>query len=155
MSEGPCGLDSKPDESDEHFARQNWWLTLVLEQEESLSLAQGSDLEIDTDKLMGCSSSKPAEMPPFKPQPRCDSAHGFNLVASREFDPDKLEDPVSSWNVRSVPEGYPRDKLLPPDRQLHEKHLKKLNRFLKKLEDAPVKLGESRLKQEILCSLYR
>lgn len=91
---------------------------------------------------MGCSSSKPAEMPPFKPQPRCDSAHGFNLVASREFDPDKLEDPVSSWNVRSVPEGYPRDKLLPPDRQLHEKHLKKLNRFLKKLEDAPVKLGE-------------
>ena len=93
-------------------------------------------------------------MPPFKPTKpqRCDSAqsaHGFNVfnvVASRDdrFDPDKLEDPVSSWNLNSVPEGYPRDKLLPPDRELHEKHLKRLNRFLKDLEDAPIKLGESR-----------
>lgn len=100
---------------------------------------------------MGCSSSK-ADMPPFKPTkpPRCDSAHSahgfnvFNVVASRDdrFDPDKLEDPVSSWNLNSVPEGYPRDKLLPPDRKLHEKHLKRLNQFLKSLEDAPIKLGE-------------
>ena len=93
-------------------------------------------------------------MPPFKPTkpPRCDSAHSahgfnvFNVVASRDdrFDPDKLEDPVSSWNLNSVPEGYPRDKLLPPDRELHEKHLKRLNQFLKSLEDAPIELGESR-----------
>lgn len=103
---------------------------------------------------MGCSSSK-ADMPPFKPtkphsgRDSAPSAHGFNVfnvVALRDerFDPDKLEDPVSSWNLSSVPEGYPRDKLLPPDRELHEKHLKRLNRFLKNLEDAPMKLGESR-----------
>ena len=97
---------------------------------------------------MGCSESKPAATnPAFKAKLHSDHGHGFNLSAiqsemDKPFDPDKLQDPVSSWEVKPVPEGYPRDKLLPPDRQLHEKHMRKLNKFLKKVEDTSYHLGE-------------
>ena len=84
---------------------------------------------------MGCSTSKAAESPPSK-QKASASAHGFNIINGPDgFHPDALQDPESSWNLKPVPEGYPRDKLLPPDRELHEKHLRKLNRFLKKAQD--------------------
>ena len=102
---------------------------------------------------MGCSESKPAATnPAFKAKLHSDHGHGFNLSAiqsemDKPFDPDKLQDPVSSWEVKPVPEGYPRDKLLPPDRQLHEKHMRKLNKFLKKVEDTSYHLGEACLRQ--------
>ena len=101
---------------------------------------------------MGCSSSKPpAQNPAFKAKLHSDHGHGFSLYAiqsemDKPFDPDKLQDPVSSWEVKAVPEGYPREKLLPPDRQLHEKHMRKLNKFLKKIEDTSYHLGEACLR---------
>ena len=111
----------------------------------SLSLASATLASLAW--LMGCSSGKATEMPPFQPQRSKSgkSAHGFNLPLP-EFDPEKLEDPQSSWKLQAVPEGYPRDKLLPPDRELHQRHLKKLNRFLKQTEEDPIQLGESRPK---------
>eukprot|EP00434_Breviolum_minutum_P036393 symbB.v1.2.032242.t2/scaffold3784.1/size51792/3 len=54
-----------------------------------------------------------------------------------------LEDPITSWEVHDVPKGYPPNMLLPPDRKLHEKHMKKLNKFLKRTEKLPSTLTDS------------
>eukprot|EP00438_Fugacium_kawagutii_P003720 Skav208144 [mRNA] locus=scaffold235:94237:94647:+ [translate_table: standard] len=56
---------------------------------------------------------------------------------------EKLEDPTSSWEVHEEPKGYPANMLLPPDKKLHDKHVKKLNRFLKKMQDSPSTLSGS------------
>lgn len=106
---------------------------------------------------MGCSSSKPAKAqkpaPAFKPKitaAQLAGQHGLDfLSASKQIDLDisprtssEKEDPQSSWEVRDVPQGFPKGKLLPPDRKMHDKHIKKLDKFLKGIEESPSNLAE-------------
>lgn len=69
-----------------------------------------------------------------------------------EFDETKLADPVSSWEVKDVPEGYPKGKLLPPDKQLHDRHVKKLQKFLKKVSTDTEILNASRITLALLAA---
>lgn len=116
---------------------------------------------------MGCCSSSPATATPPSPikptkQPTPElvkhttaiAGHGFNVAHEptlRNDMPDfkaqeiswenELQDPVSSWEVTGIPEGYPRGKLLPPDRKLHEKHMKKLRKFMRRVDQVPSDLA--------------
>lgn len=104
---------------------------------------------------MGCSSSKPAKAqrpaPAFKPKITAAGLagqHGIDLLsATKHIDisprtSSEKEDPQSSWEVRDVPQGFPKGKLLPPDRKMHDKHIKKLDKFLKGIEESPSNLAE-------------
>ena len=113
---------------------------------------------------MGCASSAPPKatqpLPPFKmdiktqtTQSQLAGQHAIHFVAAQkqlDLSPHSSRsnsegaDPEDSWQVRvrEVPPGFPGDKLLPPDRQLHDKHMKKLNKFLKGVEQSPLNLAE-------------
>eukprot|EP00434_Breviolum_minutum_P013929 symbB.v1.2.012287.t1/scaffold847.1/size158198/2 len=106
---------------------------------------------------MGCSSSAPTKMTApqaaFTPKVhglRNDGGHGFDIMLMKQtlqcqqvdFKENELEDPISSWEMKGVPEGYPVTKLLAPDRKLHEKHVKKLHKFLKEVRETPTELAE-------------
>lgn len=102
-------------------------------------------------EIMGCSSSSPAAT--------VGSNHNFDLAAAADIlSPKEKEpqDPTSSWEIQDIPKGYPTNKLLPPDRKLHEKHVRKLTKYLKEVEEKPTKLldgvDKKRLASNLLCS---
>ncbi|CAL1156190.1 unnamed protein product [Cladocopium goreaui] len=105
---------------------------------------------------MGCASSAPPKtmqpMPAFKmniktqgiQSQRNASQHGIDFMAAQtQVESPKSERayPEDSWQVREVPPGFPGGKL-PPDRQLHYKHMNKLNKFLKGIQQSPLNLAE-------------
>lgn len=105
---------------------------------------------------MGCSSSNPAPKDgPKPPKPskstskeRPNRQHYVDPTYLRDLEEpfafvEELEDPTSSWEVHEEPKGYPANMLLPPDKKLHDRHVKKLNRFLKKMQDCPSTLSGS------------
>ena len=104
---------------------------------------------------MGCASSAPPKtmqpMPAFKmniktqgiQSQRNASQHGIDFMAGQtqvESPNNERAYPEDSWQVREVPPGFPGK--LPPDRQLHYKHMNKLNKFLKGIQQSPLNLAE-------------
>ena len=93
---------------------------------------------------MGCSSSAQKKVSTEKSTTRHENSHQIDLSSYlKEEGVKDLEDPITSWEVHDVPKGYPPNMLLPPDRKLHEKHMKKLNKFLKRTEKLPSTLTDS------------
>eukprot|EP00913_Durusdinium_trenchii_P006556 g6159.t1 len=112
----------------------------------AIRLGETRSLEQGLVHAMGCSSSRhPTLQPAFKPA-RMDGGHNFDFAAAlnivEENEDNELKDPVSSWDMQGIPAGYPAEKLLPPDRKLHEKHVRKLRKFLKEVETTPDDLEE-------------
>ena len=94
---------------------------------------------------MGCSSSlAQKQVMTERSTTRHHHSHQIDLASYlKEEGVKDPEDPITSWEVREVPKGFPSHMLLPPDRKLHEKHMKKLDKFLKRTEKLPSTLTDS------------